>query len=50
MNAPLIDSVVVVLREVLEFALLVGNLLAAGARAGLTGRWLRPDWPVRPRS
>ena len=41
MNAPLIDSVVVVLREVLEFALLVGILLAAGARAGLTGRWLR---------
>ena len=32
MNAPLIDSVVVVLREVLEFALLVGILLAAGGR------------------
>lgn len=41
MNAPLIDSVVVVLREVLEFALLVGILLAAGARTGLAGRWLR---------
>jgi len=41
MNAPLIDSVVVVLREVLEFALLVDILLAASARAGLTGRWLQ---------
>ena len=31
MNTPLIEAVLVVLREVLEFALLVGILLAAGA-------------------
>ncbi|GAB4353543.1 MAG: hypothetical protein Kow0073_09800 [Immundisolibacter sp.] len=45
MTAPLIDSVVVVLREVLEFALLVGILLAAGARTGQSGGWLRAAVP-----
>lgn len=40
MNTPLIEAVLVVLREVLEFALLVGILLAAGAQAGARGRWL----------
>ena len=42
MNSPLIEAVLVVLREVLEFALLIGILLAAGAgaEAGARGRWL----------
>lgn len=40
MNTPLIEAVLVVLREVLEFAPLVGVLLAAGAQAGVRGRWL----------
>jgi high-affinity iron transporter len=40
MNSPLIEAVLVVLREVLEFALLVGMLLAAGAQAGARWRWL----------
>ncbi|MDD3650880.1 hypothetical protein [Immundisolibacter sp.] len=40
MNSPLIEAVLVVLREVLEFALLVGVLLAASAQAGARGRWL----------
>lgn len=46
MTAPLIDSVVVVLREGLEFALLVGVLLAAGAHTGQAGRWLRAAVPA----
>ena len=40
MNSPLIEAVLVVLREVLEFALLVGILLAAGAQCRARGRWL----------
>lgn len=40
MNTPLIEAVLVVLREVLEFALLVGILLAAGAQGRARGRWL----------
>ena len=40
MNTPLIEAVLVVLREVLEFALLVGILLAAGVQVGARGRWL----------
>jgi high-affinity iron transporter len=40
MNSPLIESVLLVLREVLEFALLVGMLLAAGAQIGMRWRWL----------
>lgn len=40
MNSPLIEAVMVVLREVLEFALLVGMLLAAGAQIGARWRWL----------
>ncbi len=42
MNSPLLDSVVVVLREVLEFSLLVGVLLVAGRCAALRARWLVP--------
>ena len=40
MNTPLFEAVLVVLREVLEFALLVGILLAAGAHVGARSRWL----------
>lgn len=40
MNTPLIEAVLVVLREVLEFSLLVGVVLAAGAQVGVRGRWL----------
>lgn len=40
MNSPLIEAVLVVLREVLEFALLVGMLLAGGAQIGARWRWL----------
>jgi high-affinity iron transporter len=42
MNSPLIEAVLVVLREVLEFALLVGVLLAASAQIGVRWRWLVP--------
>ena len=42
MNSPLLDSVVVVLREVLEFSLLVGVLLVAGRCVALRARWLVP--------
>lgn len=40
MNSLLLDSVVVVLREVLEFALLVSVLLVASRCAALRARWL----------